>query len=89
MTSMTYLDGGSVIAFHHRDPAERIEEALCDFCRTHKVPDRQTRDAIQRAISHRESGRSTGAAIEFGKDLVRLWLTTNRPEPPHTPSRAA
>ena len=88
MTSMTYLDGGRVIAFHHRDPAERIDEALRDFCNTHKVPDRQMRDAIQRAISHREK-HSTGAAIEFGKDLVRLWLASNSPEPPHTPSRAA
>jgi hypothetical protein len=82
MTSMTYMDGGSVIAFHHRDPAERIDEALRDFCATHKVPDRQMHDAIKFAMSHRESGRSTGAAIEFGKNHVRLWLAMNRPQPP-------
>lgn len=82
MTTLTFLDAPSNVTFFYRDPAEKIDAAMCEFCSRHRIPGRVTADAINLAQAHREKGKSVGVAIEHGKTHVRLWLAMNQPTGP-------
>lgn len=74
MTSLTYLDAPNNVIFFYRNPAQKIEHAIRDFCTMHRIPLRHVDDAVALAIDHRNRGKSVAAAIEHGKDHVYLWM---------------
>jgi len=71
----------SNICVLYRNPAEKIARAMIDFCNKHGIPGKQTDDAVNMALAHMERGHSEAAALEFGKDHVRLWLAMNEDGP--------
>jgi hypothetical protein len=74
MTTLSYLDLPSNVVLFFGDPTRKVDDAMCEFCSRHGIPASVTADAINLAQAHRERGNTTGAAIEFGKNHVRLWL---------------